>query len=114
VRLTAVIHTQSAAHSLWDIRTAEADEAEKPTWPNESGGQATLEKIQARCREMRKSEFTGGQGLTDELPISGDEDVIGVDAELYALVAPEQRRQHREAEEAIKRVCAVVYDKPGF
>ena len=54
VPLTAVIHTQSAAHTRWDIRTAKADEAEKPTWPNESGGYATLEKIQARCRDMRK------------------------------------------------------------
>jgi hypothetical protein len=63
---------------------------------------------------MRKSEFAGGQGLTDEFPISGDVDITGVDAELYALVAAEQRRQHREAEEAIKRVCAVVYDTPGF
>ena len=77
VPLTAVIHTQSAAHTRWDIRTAKADEAEKPTWPNESGGHATLEKIQARCRACRNSPAAR---LTDEFPISGDVDITGVDA----------------------------------
>ena len=41
--------------------------------------------------------------------VSDDGDLLFVDPELYALVAPEQRRQRSEMAKAIKRVCALVW-----
>jgi hypothetical protein len=111
VRLTAVFDTRTASPGLWDIPTGNADQAKKRTWPAESGGQATLEKILTRGRERRESKPADRHSPTVLYSENVDH---WVDAEFYALMLPEQKRQRREAVEAMKRVCSVVYDTPGF
>ena len=89
--LTAIIHPGASCypvcHSLED-------------WPEESGGRVTLEKINARCREMEDPTNPDAQlhartiGYTDPL--------------LDELVVPERRRQQRGIVQAIDRVCEVI------
>ena len=98
VYMTAVVHTHYAWAGLWEVAAVVAKEG-KPTWPAESGGQATLEKILAQCAEMRESELAIRHGSTEAAL-----------ADLCALMAPEHKRQRREMAEAIKRVGALVYD----
>jgi len=54
-RLTGVIHTHSASFSWEHVKD----------WPEESGGQAVLEKIVARSQAMRQPTFQRGDLLKD-------------------------------------------------
>ena len=104
--LTSAMHTwQAHWQGFWRVSE----------WPEESGGQAVLAKILARdplvsayggaplpeAWHLRPEEMVGA------LPCIAQELRI-VDAELYRLFAPEQRRQHALMRQAIDRVCALV------
>ncbi len=99
VRLTAVIHTLGQSHSWWDTRIRE--DLDRVEWPQESGGQAVLEKIFARCRAMREPGFDRwSQHVHSEYGM--------VDAVLHDLLAPEQKRQQNEMVKAMDRVCDLI------
>jgi hypothetical protein len=102
VSLTGTIHARSMGISWWD-RLRPGD------WPPESGGQATLMKIFARSREMRQPGFRRDIRM-DEHWRNSNPGLAGflVDSVLYDLIFPEQRRQQKQASEAINRVCGVI------
>jgi len=89
--LTAIIHPCA---SCYPVCNSLAD------WPEESGGRMALEKIAARCREMRDPAIPNSGRYTR---------VIGyADPSLDSLVAPERRRQQRESVRSIDRVCELI------
>jgi hypothetical protein len=103
VRLTAFIHTTTQSFHWWDRRTRE--EFDRVEWPKESGGQATLDGIFARCRELR--EPGSGHPFLDALSEYGP-----IDPLLHNLLVPEQKRQQREMVKAMDRVCDLVAGRP--
>jgi len=102
-RLTAVIHTNSAFNPL-RLRHGPKD-PQGIDWPQESGGQLTLEKILARSEKVlldpRAMEL-----LRINLPATGR--LRSVDAILYELLTPERNRQYGEMMKAMDRVCGLI------
>lgn len=110
--LTASMHTWTAMWmDFWPVRQ----------WPNESGGQAALDQMLARAAQL----YTYSGRLIVSAPVRPPEchlrademagalpqmakELPDVDAELYRLFAPEQRRQHALMRAAIDRVCALI------
>jgi len=88
VRLTAVIHPNSPRFDFWDWRGPSRYRRE---WPHESGGEAALEDIFNRCREIRDSGFR-----------------CRMDPVLRRLFQPERQRQRAEMLRAIDQVCRVI------
>ena len=88
-----------------------------------------MQLLQARQRETRDLKLTDAtriaelnqaacleayQLLSEEgvsYVVSDDGEHLDIDAELYALVVPEQRRQRKEMAKAMKRVCELVWGK---
>ena len=102
--LTAVIHSLSATRMPpWD-RIGD--------WPEESGGQAALDRIQARARTMRQPTFEREEMEVDaslvETNPSSWMDLQQVDAVLYKLLAPERERQYAGMKKAIDGVCELI------
>lgn len=102
-QLTAVIHTRSAFNPLWLDRWPK--DPQEIDWPQESGGQLTLEKILSRSEKVlldpRAMEL-----LRINLPATGQ--LSSVDAILYELLSPERNRQYGEMMKAINRVCDLI------
>ena len=101
-RLTHVIHTFSATHLFWKhVRD----------WPEESGGQAVLEKIVARSQAIHEPTFQHAaedlEALAQTYPYIWVH-FLGSDPVLHELLAPERRRQYGEMRKAIDRVCKVI------
>ncbi len=104
-RLTHVIHTFSATHLFWKhVRD----------WPEESGGQAVLEKIVARSQAIREPTFQrpvytfeDQEALAQANPYIWGH-FLTADPVLNDLLAPERRRQYGEMMKAIDRVCKVI------
>lgn len=108
VELTAACHTWSSTVSYWHNRP----HATQGKWPDESGGQAALDRIFARCREMRpvpspKDAVDIDPEYARRCPKAA-EDMVYVDPVLHELFLPERERQYREMVQAIDRVCALV------
>ena len=100
-RLTSVIHETSAAISHWH----ESIPAELLTWPAESGGSETLQKIIDRNKAMLEQSFEEWQRNRTLI-----KDHCFVDAELFELISPERQRQQSEMIKAMQRVCDMVYN----
>jgi hypothetical protein len=102
-RLTAVIHTNSAFNPLWLDRWPK--DPQEIDWPQESGGQLTLEKILSRSEKVlldpRAMEL-----LRINLPATGR--LSSVDAILYELLTPERNRLYGEMMKAMDRVCELI------
>jgi hypothetical protein len=99
VQLTSVIHDCSATISYWDKSIG----PESLSWPAESGGRETLQKIIKRCKAMRHESLNEIQKNRVRI------DEVGfVDAELFELLRPERQRQQSEMLKAMKRVCDLV------
>ena len=82
-------------------------------WPEESGGQRTVEKIQARCRQVRDRPLCDGMTRREAVQLENlrkhpDLERVIVDPVLYELLEPERRRQQTEMLQAIDRVCELV------
>ena len=127
VRLTAVIHSYSGGFGWWDQRF-DSKYSDRVRWPEESGGQATLDEIFARCRVMREPSFGRERWiekttvLTTDGPIEIDghknlreldeeaRQIYGnpVDSVLHELLIPERKRQYGEMVRAMDRVCDIV------
>lgn len=113
VELTAVIHNHCAAFSFWEDR---GDINRHPRrWPEESGGQATLEKIFDRCREMEQPGFKRAKVQIDEAFSASHPELANnllfADAILHQLFEPERKRQWKEMAVAIDRVCELVSNR---
>jgi hypothetical protein len=96
VQLTGVIHACSLGMPfLWDIRARTTPD--RIDWPEESGGQRTVEKIFERCRQIREPTFerTTNENLFETHPDLA-EHTIWVDPVLHELLEPERRRQQTE------------------
>lgn len=100
--LTAVIHTHSGAPGWIQRPRGEVE------WPQESGGQAVVEKIFARWREMEEPTFEPEKNRIDESLVLSNPHLFFVDRVLHELLTPERRRQYREIVKAIDRVCEVI------
>ena len=102
-RLTAIIHTHSAIFPRW--HEVGLEDYQQLQWPQESGGQITLDKIFSRSQKVleRPSEI---ETLRIDLPAARTSEVV--DAVLYELLTPERERQYGEMMKAIDRVCELV------
>ena len=104
-QLTHVIHTQSATDLFWE---------DVKDWPEESGGQAVLEKIVARSQAIREPTFQGPvYTFEDQEALAQANPYIWVhflstDPVLNEVLAPERRRQYGKMMRAIDRVCKVI------
>jgi hypothetical protein len=108
-KLTGAVHTLSAANLwVWDDDRG----PDRIDWPQDSGGQGTLEKIFNRCREIRESAARREYTESDRRPPKGypssDGHVWLADKILYELLAPERQRQRTEMMRAIDRVCEII------
>jgi hypothetical protein len=101
--LTAVIHSASAQDPDLDYIAARENSSGKIDWPEESGGQHTLDKIFLRCEVIRQTH----PGWT-HVELKAPRKIELVDPELYKLLTPERLRQSREMIKAMDRVCAVI------
>jgi hypothetical protein len=102
IDLTAVIHPQAAVPP---VCLASLGSAEPPgSWPAESGGSTTLEKILARCRSL-EAQYEREPSDENRRRLSV------VDEELDQLFAPERRRLHERMVLAMRRVVAIVIGK---
>lgn len=99
VRLTAVIHTFSQSFPWWAERIKKG--LDRVEWPQESGGQAILQKIFARCRAMREPGLDPWSQYVDTRHGK-------VDPVLRDLLTPEQKRQQNEMVRAMDRVCDLI------
>ena len=100
VQLSSVIHGLSAFYSHWD----ESRSTESLTWPAESGGRETVQRIIERCQAMRHETFE--QSQKSRILIEGEG---FVDARLFELLRTERERQLTEMIKAMQRVCELVY-----
>jgi len=100
IGMTGVIHPLAARPWVWLNRLGKIDQP--LSWPEETGGANTAQKIVARCRlveaRTRQSGPTEAQGGLD-----------AVDEELSGLLSPERRRLQERMVEAMQRVVAVLY-----
>jgi hypothetical protein len=103
-RLTAVIHTHSAFNPLWLDRGPK--DPQEIDWPQESGGQLTLEKILARSEKVVREGPSAMELLRINLPATGR--LRSVDAILYELLSPERNRQYGEMMKAMDRVSELI------
>jgi hypothetical protein len=120
VELTAVIHPLSPAYDFWDERGGRG--RRKIRWPDESGGEETLQKIFKRCAEMRQPgyreerearvakrlELLKSSRTRDEARDMMDR--VQHDPILSELLEPERVRQKNEMLKAIDRVCRVIQE----
>ena len=106
VRLTAAIHTLSAAYPFW-ARGGRASSGQID-WPDESGGHTALVKILERCHQMCEPGFKRERRQADEHISGSDVDMMFVDRVLYRLTDPERQRQRAEIVKAVDRVCEVI------
>ncbi len=115
-RLTAVIHTWSAACDHWEVLAG--IDAKYLFWPEESGGREVLQKIIERARVIGQEwlPFEERKRINrmriDAALISEEPELLSVDPELYELMAPEKRRQRAEMVKAMQRVCDLIYSWP--
>jgi hypothetical protein len=97
VPLTGMIHPFANQPSIWSLLTGWKEA--RGNWPDESGGDATFARIQARCREI----------CSDPSKVvrlrSADR---GIDAVFAELVEPERQRQRRLILGAIERVLVLL------
>lgn len=108
-RFTGAVHALSTSTwGMWD----EYQQRGHISWPEESGGRATLEAILSRCRYLRKpgarrEYLQTGYKFDKEYPCW---DLYGdcQDPVLFELLAPERRRQQKEMLAAIDRVCTII------
>ena len=103
-RLTAVIHSLSAQHANLDYIAVREKGSGQITWPEESGGQHTLDKIFLHCEVMRRRK---PKWTRVELKAAPGK-IFFVDPELYEILTPERLRQSGEMIKAMERVCAVI------
>ena len=101
--LTAVIHSASAQDPDLDYIAVREKGSGQIDWPEESGGQHTLDKIFLRCEVMRqmKPKWT-------HVELKAPRNLVFVDPVLYELLTPERLRQAGEMVKAMDRVCAVI------
>jgi hypothetical protein len=102
-RLTAVIHTNSAFNPLWLDRWSK--DPQEIDWPEESGGQVTLERILSRSKKVLL-DARAMEPLRINLPASRG--LATVDGILYELLTLERNRQYGEMMKAIDRVCELI------
>ena len=102
-RLTAVIHTQSEIFPRW--HEVGLEDYQQIHWPQESGGQITLDKIFSRSQKVleQPSEI---EIMRIDLPAARRSEVV--DVVLHELLSPERTRQYREMMKAIDRVCELI------
>ena len=105
-KVSGLIHTLGADSSRWAHRLV--GQAELPTWPEESGGSATMELMRDRCAELRANRH-----LKEEKQTSGDKDQHAlhlslIDFRFYQLVKPERDRQLAGITTAIQRVISLL------
>jgi hypothetical protein len=117
VELTSVIFPGN-----WDPRIGWPSEPRrKPSWPSESGGQATLDKILKRSAAVQSEELIREAREREERAmvlsrgLSGDERMALMrrawrDPILWDLTEPERRRQSAEMRKAIDRVCRLIHE----
>jgi hypothetical protein len=103
-RLTAVIHTHSAFNPLWLDRGPK--DPQEIDWPQESGGQFTLEKILSRSEKVLLDP-PAIEILRINLPVTGG--LKTVDAILFELLTPERNRQYGEMMKAMDRVSELIF-----
>lgn len=104
--LTAVVHSRSATIA---IRIGERY-WQGLTWPEESGGQATLQKLIDRTRLVKASPYDQREKMGDLNPelLHTSLNAYQADPVLYELLSPERTRQYEEMRNAIDRVCEVI------
>jgi hypothetical protein len=100
--LTGVIHSISAQSYDLDYRII--SKKGRIDWPEESGGQHTIDKIFLRCDVIRR---TNPKWTHVELKAAPGR-IFLVDPELYEILTPERLRQCGEMIKAMDRVCAVI------
>jgi hypothetical protein len=103
-RLTAVIHTHSAFNPLWLDRWPK--DAQEINWPEDSGGQLTLEKILARSEKVVLEGPPAMELLRINLPVTRGFGTV--DAILYEHLSPERNRQYGEMMKAMDRVSELI------
>ena len=101
--LTAVIHSASAQDPDLDYIAVREKGSGQIDWPEESGGQHTLDKIFLRCDVMRQT-----HPKWTHVELKTPRNIVFVDPELYELLTPERLRQSSEMIKAMDRVCAVI------
>lgn len=105
--LTGVIHGAATAQNWWELVIPRHAQ-----WPQESGGQEILEKIIARCREMKEPGFERKWRAEDDgLPEEDSRTWMYVrmgDPVLNELMSPERKRQHGEMVKAMSRACDLI------
>jgi len=103
-KASGIIHTLAAQRpEKW---LALASEGRFESWPEESGGQAGLEKILDRCRELSQG---APMQVSEGAPHDQLDDSVGsVDLLLHQLLEPERERQLRGMVAAMQRLCDLV------
>ena len=101
--LTAVIHSTTAQSYDLDYRIIKEDNSGPIDWPEESGGQHTIDQIILRCDVIRRT-----HPKWTHVELKTPLDIFSVDPGLYEILTPERLRQSGEMIKAIDRVCAVI------
>ena len=100
IRMTGVIHSLAARPWVWLKNLGNVDQP--LSWPEETGGADTVQRIMAQCQVVAaRTRQSGPTGAQDGLG--------GVDEELSGLLAPERLRLKELMVEAMERVVAVLY-----
>ena len=79
-------------------------------WPDESGGQATLDKLVERTKIVIGMPHEQHETMGDLNPdlLRTNIHAYSADPVIYELLSPERARQYGEMNQAINRVCELI------